>query len=308
MDSKLLKCFLHVLDAGGLTPASERLHLTQSALSRQLKQLESGLGAELFQRTGRGLVPTEAGRQLERRARPLMAELERLASDIASAGQEVAGSLAIAVPPSVGSALPANLVHRYRALYPQVRLRIASALSGAIQDGLLQGRLDLGLVHHPLTSAGLQHETLWRERLWLVADSAAGLDPGIPVPLGEALTGPMVLTGSRHGLRVLVEGQAAGLGLALDVAIEVDSLRIMLELVALGLGRTLLPYRAIEPELGAGRIGAAPVVSPEMERVTVLAWPSGRPLSRAAEAMADLIRSDPGALRAPFSGGLGLTD
>ncbi|EGV32387.1 transcriptional regulator, LysR family [Thiorhodococcus drewsii AZ1] len=292
MDSKLLKCFLHVLDAGGLTSASERLHLTQSALSRQLKQLESDLGVALFQRTGRGLIPTETGRQLERRARPLMAELERLAADIASDRQGVTGALALAVPPSVGVAAPANLIRRYRDLYPQVRLRVVSALSGAIQDGLLRGRLDLGLVHHPLTSAGLLHETLWRERLWLVAESAAGLDPETPVPLGEALAGPLVLTGSRHGLRVLVEGQAAGLGLALDVTVEVDSLRIMLETVALGLGRTLLPYRAIEAELASGRLCAAPVISPEVERVTVLAWPADRALSRAAEAMAELIRAE----------------
>jgi LysR family transcriptional regulator, nitrogen assimilation regulatory protein len=290
MDSRHLKCFLHVLEAGGLSQASQRMHLTQSALSRQIRQLEEHLGVDLFLRTGRGLVLTEAGRRLEPRARALITDLDRLETEVAEGYGRVVGSLVMAVPPSVGAALPASLICDYRARYPDVRIRMISAMSGAIQDGLLQGRLDLGLLHHPLTAAGLISENLWRERLWLVAGAEAGLSAEFSVTYEEALRGPMILPNPHHGLRALVQGYAAGMGVGLDVAVEVDSLPIILELVALGIGRTLLPHPAIETDLATGRVSAAPVVAPEVERVTILAWAEGREPNRAAAAMADLIR------------------
>ncbi|MBK1724568.1 LysR family transcriptional regulator [Thiocystis violacea] len=290
MDSRHLKCFLHVLEAGGLSRASQRMHLTQSALSRQIRQLEEHLGVDLFSRTGRGLVPTEAGRRLEPRARALITDLDRLETELTAGAGRIVGSLVMAVPPSLGSARPASLICDYRTLYPLVRIRMISAMSGAIQDGLLQGRFDLGLLHHPRTAAGLISENLWRERLWLVADAEAGLSAERPVPYAAALREPMILPNPRHGLRALVQGYAAGMGIGLEVALEVDSLPIILELVALGIGRTLLPHPAIEAELATGRLSAAPVVAPEMERVTVLAWAEDRSPNRAAAAMADLIR------------------
>lgn len=290
MDSRHLKCFLHVLEAGGLSQASQRMHLTQSALSRQIRQLEEHLGVALFARTGRGLVPTEAGQRLEPRARAVIADLDRLEAEVALGCREVGGSLVMALSPSLGAKRPADLICDYRARYPEVRLRVIAAMSGAIQDALLQGRLDLGVLHHPLTAAGLISEALWREPLWLVADTATGLAPDRPVRYAQALRGPIVLPSPRHGLRALVQGHAATMGAGLQIAVEVDSLRIMLELVAQGIGRTFLPYSAIEAELALGRLSASPIVSPEIERVTILAWAENRVPSRAALVMTELIR------------------
>lgn len=82
METHLLRSFLHVAELGNLSRASERLHLSQPALSRQIKQLEQSLGVELFERTGRGVRLTDAGELLERRARPLLADLEVLAAEV----------------------------------------------------------------------------------------------------------------------------------------------------------------------------------------------------------------------------------
>ncbi len=290
MELKWLRAFTQVAALGQLGRAAQRLHLTQPALSRQIKQLEQALGVTLFRRTGRGMELTEAGALLQERAPPLLKSLDQVAAELSERSEAIAGPVVLAVPPSIGSGLAADMVERCRRRYPAIELRLVVALSGAVREGLLRGRYDLGLLYEPLPRADLEIERLWQERLWCVAHPEAGLDPQRAIRMAEVLGDSLVLPGARHGLRLLVEEQAARLELRPRVAVEVDSLRVLVELVRRGVGRTLLPRHAVATELAAGLVSIAPVIRPVLRRLTMLGWPRAVAPSPAVLAVAEVVR------------------
>ncbi len=289
MDLDRLRSFLQVAEAESLSEAARRLHLSQPALSRQMKMLEDALGAALFERTGRGMRLTDAGAPLRRRALPLVRELEGLGAALEAQAERVTGELAWVVPPSVPPSWVAGIAQRYRALHPDVALEVTVALSGEVREGLLRGRFDLGILYPTVRSASLEAERLFRERLHLVASPGTGVSEAKPVSFREALAHPLVLPPRPHALRMLVEGHAAAQGLALPIVMEANSLRLIVELVRAGVGRSILARRSVLEELASGAIVAAPVVRPRLERETLLAWPADHPLSRPAERMRCLV-------------------
>lgn len=290
MDLRQLKSFLHVVELGSLSRAAERLAVTQPALSRQIRLLEEDLGVPLLVRTGRGVIPSEAGQRFEARIRPLVADLEAAAVEVAEEARQVSGSLVLAVPPSISAEQTADLLELYRGRYPRVAVRVVVALSGGVRDGLLKGRLDLGIIYHPATSSNLVTEDLWTERLLLVGPSSAGLGREMEVPFAKVATKPLVLPGPRHGLRAVVDAYALRQGLEVRTVVEAESLRLQLELVRRGVGFTLLPLRVVAGEVAAGHLGVANVTDPPLERTAALAWARDFRPSRAAQAMAALIR------------------
>ena len=282
-----LRAFLHVADLGSQSEAAARLHVTQSALSRRLAQLEEGLGVSLFERRARGLTLTRAGERLRRRAAPLVEELDLTAAELRGAGRELDGEVRLAVPPSVGAQLACDVVEQIHAAHPRVRMHVEVSLSGGVRDRLLQGALDLGILYHPTESTQLHTELLYREELTLVSAAGAGDDA---CSLRDALGLPLVLPARRHGLRALVELHALRLGRELNVVVEADSLRLLVELVRRGVGHTLLPPSAIAEELAAGALGTRRIRRGALRRETLLAWPRDGGLSPSAIAVAEAIR------------------
>src|SRR5690606_868108 len=166
LDQEHLENFLHVVELGSLSRAAERAHITQPALSRQIKLLEDDIGCELFERTGRGMLPTVQGRRLEARARPLLAQLASLRDEFKDA--PISGPLAFVVTPSVGMAWTARLISLFRMRYPAVDLRVAVALSGAIGEAIVRGRFDIGVLYSSTGSEHLVTKELWQEEVFFL--------------------------------------------------------------------------------------------------------------------------------------------
>ncbi|MCA9533363.1 MAG: LysR family transcriptional regulator [Myxococcales bacterium] len=293
MNIDQLHAFLHVAELGSQSRAAERLHVTQPALSRRLRELEASLGVALFRRTGRGVALTPAGAELRRRAAPLVGELDRLAQDLAADSGVLRGEVRLATPPSVGVELAGEVVAQMRSEHPEVKLCVSVALTGEIREGLLRGELDLGVLYHPVASAQLHTEPLFREELALVSrPSQQPGSEGVPVSLREALGLPLILPARQHGLRALLELHALRLGLVLDVVVEANSLRLLSDLVSRGLGHTLLPARAVQDELRAGRLCTTRLRGSGLRRESVLCSSRDRPLAASALEVAARIRRE----------------
>ena len=288
MDTEKLRSFLHVAELGSLSKAAKRLHISQPALSRQVSLLEEEVSAQLFERTGRGMALTAAGRTLASRGRALLSQLEQLQQEVAAESAQISGAVRLAIPPSLGVLLPADVVQSVRKSHPQIDVQVIIALSGAVADGLSRGDLDLGVLYASVSSPQLQTEPLYKDVLWLVGPRKAKLKE--PVTLKQALLHPMILPTRRHGLRLLVEAQAAQRGLPVDVRAQIDGLRLLVELVVRGEGFSLSPRGAIEAELKAGRLTAAPVIRPKLQRTALLGRPAHRPITPAAQVLADAIK------------------
>ncbi|MBE9398005.1 LysR family transcriptional regulator [Pontibacterium sp. N1Y112] len=291
MDSKHLRSFLHISELGSISKAAERLNLTQPALSRQLKILEEEAGMRLLQRTGRGVSLTDAGRLLAQRAQSVISELEKISSELAAIKGTVRGELCIGFPPSVGLRLAGPVVQRFHSEYPDVQLRVEQLISGTLEQKLLAGRIDLGVLFDGTISPNLRTEPLWQEQLAVIAHPQIGLDAYSSLSLKQALQLPLILPKAPHNLRDMLEQQAFREGIPLNVEIEVDSLMIQLALVRRNLGCSIMPAALCQTELLADMLTSTDIVDPELTRTALLAWSKDHPLTTAGHIMAEMVRA-----------------
>lgn len=288
MDLKQLGTFLHVVELGSLSRAAERLRVAQPALSRQIRLLEGELGVALFVRHGRGMIPTAAGEILRIRAEEILRGVEAAKADVAAEADTVSGRVTFGMPPTVGQVLGMRLIERFRARHPQVALRIVLGFSASLLEWLHDGDLDLAVVYGTSPTASVRYTPLIEETLCLISR-----EPGPRrVSLAEATARQLALPGPRQSLRRLVESEARARGLALDVPIEADDLQMLKELVAKGLGATILPLAAVHAEVAAGRLHAAEIVDPRLARRLVIAEPLGRVSANAVRRFVSALQEE----------------
>lgn len=283
MDLPQLRTLVHVAELGSLSKAAARLRIAQPALSRQVRLLEAELGAPLFARHGRGMVITEAGRAVLAHAKRILAEVEALKGAATGPGAALAGHVAIGLPPTIADLISVPLVAAFTRTHPRVTVRLVSAYTGDLLDGLHRGELDLAILYDPRATRALRSRPLMRERLFLIGGHDAGLAMAAPVPFRALAAERLLLPSDRHGLRNILRIFADEAGIALDVAVETDSYTGLKELVRHGYGRTILPLAPIHTDLAAGRLTAAPIVDPAPTRRLVLSFPPDRPPSGAAD-------------------------
>jgi DNA-binding transcriptional LysR family regulator len=179
LDFELLRAFVAVVDCGGFHRAAERLNLTQSTISQQIKRLEFETKRPLFRRTTRSVALTDDGEMLLGDARRLL-QLEE-AARLRMAAPRLSGTVRLGVVEEVaGGSLPSAL-GRFAALHPGVKLEVQIGVSAELIELLNAGRLDVVFAKRPLgTSRG---RLVWREPLVWAAAEAFDLVPGATVPL-----------------------------------------------------------------------------------------------------------------------------
>ncbi|MEI4473371.1 LysR substrate-binding domain-containing protein [Frigidibacter sp. MR17.24] len=316
MDLKLLRSFVAVAEGGSLARASDRLHLAQPALSRQIRLLEHEIGAPLFLRSTRGMRLTEQGAQLFARVPALIAELDGAIDSVRALSAAPSGAVTLGVIPTVSNVLAGRLAVRCARELPGVALRILEAYAGHLIDWTHRGEVDLAIVYGRASEMHLPVSDLMFEELVLVApkgstpggsrsgrgddgDGDGARSPGEgPVPVATLGTRDLVLPSRPHGLRMVVEAAAGRAGVRLAVRFEADSFRVLLDLVAAGLGATVLPLSAFGTEDPRARFDILRLDRPRITRRLVLVSPPRRDDSRATTALRALLLDEIGRMRA----------
>lgn len=269
MDLQQLTYFVRVAELGSFTRAAAVLGVAQPALSRQVRLLEVELRQNLLTRNGRGAVPTEAGALLLEHGRGILHQVERAREELAQLRGGLAGRVALGLPPSAARALAVPLVHAFRAELPQARLAISEGLSASMQDQLDSGRLDVAVLYNAQPSRGLEIVPIASEELVLVQAAAAADAAPLPptLTLQQASRLPLVIPSRHNAIRMHLEAQMAAVGCEPTVALEIDSVRAILDLVESGAGAAVLSLQTVA---SAPRPGAFAT-----QRILV---PSGAPL------------------------------
>src|SRR5471030_1174551 len=182
LDVALLRAFLTVVEAGGITRASAILNVSQAAVSQQIKRLEEALASKLFERAGRGLVLAPGGERLLAQARRLVAQNDELLATMRTPAFE--GEVRLGVPYDIiGSVVP-PILRRYAKAQPRVRVSLVCEDSRIVREALRSGGVDLALTTE--TDCGRHGETLRTDRLvWVGAQGGdAHLKDPLPVSLG----------------------------------------------------------------------------------------------------------------------------
>jgi DNA-binding transcriptional LysR family regulator len=290
LDLQRLSHFVYVAELGSFSKAAAVLSIAQSALSRQMVELETEFGARLLHRTGRGAVPTEFAQRILPRVRALLLEAEQLSADIEAARGTPTGQVNLAVLASLGTSLLTPLLSRISERLPGIQMRVLEGLTDHIDEWLVTGRVDIGVLYGKRRNPAAGDEPLFSTRLYQI--SAPGEQPQktgtVPFTLLAKL--PMILPGVPNGLRVLLDDISKTQEVSLEVVLEIDSVATIKELVALGNRHTILPLYAVQREVRNGALIAAPIKQPEINRTILMAVSTQRPMSRATGEVAGVIR------------------
>lgn len=294
MELSQLRTLIHVAELGSLSKASDRLHIAQPALSRQVRMLEAELGFGLFVRHGRGMVLSEQGKEVLAHAVRVLAEIDEIRATARPADAPLTGEVAIGLPPTVADIISLPLAAAFGKAHPKARLRLVSAYTGYLLDWLHRGEIDIAVLYDPRMARSLRSRPLLLENLFLIGPPEAGFSTVRAVPFASLADKRLLLPSTKHGLRVIVERCASETGITLDVGIEADTYSLLKDLVRNGHGWTILPLAPIHADVAAGSLTAAPLIDPVPVRRLTLAYPADRPVSRlarfAGEAIEDTVR------------------
>lgn len=290
MELEPLRLFLHVAATGSFSRAATLASSTQSAVSKRIGALERQLDARLFERTGRGARLTPAGRRLLPRAEALTAEVDRLPEFVAADARNLAGVVRLSLQPSVSWPLVGDLVVAVRQRHPDLRLQIAEGPTRQIEEGLADGRLDLGVVSLPPPPGLGECEALFEVPLCLVAKEGDPQARRRTIPFERFARLPLVIATMPNGGRVLVEEEARNAGIALNVVVELNSIHVMKKLVARGGLYSLASSSAVAAEVAAKQLALSRIVSPEIRQTFYLVVGARRHASAAVQAVAELLR------------------
>src|SRR6266700_3853668 len=235
LDLELLRSFVSVVDSGGFTRASERVHRTQSTVSQQIKRLEDDVGQPLLNRNGKDVTPTEAGERLLSYARRLLSLAEEARDVMARPGHE--GAVRLGVPEDFAAYRLAKLLASFSRSHPSLRLDVRADQSANLKRDLERGELDLALFKRGAGERG--GIAVWPERVhWVTSksrprDTTSGSVPLIGFPAGclyrsraihalESAGRPWHMAYTSSSLAGIQAAVAAGMGLSIlsEMAIQ----------------------------------------------------------------------------------------
>ena len=268
MDIRQLEMFLAVAEEGGFTRAGERLHVSQSAISRQIGLLERELGGPLFNREGRRVSLTHSGEILVATAHRLFREMQQLVEQLADVHELRRGRLRLAGGMSVCMYVLPRLLKKYRRLYPDVDVRVSTGSSEAILRKLRAHEMDLALLTLPVIANDLEVIPVLKEEMVVVTAPRHPLAHKRMVDAREIGRFPLILyeTGSRT--RETIENFLREEKVSPDVAMETENAEIIKAMVGSGIGITVLSHAAVAPDVRQKRLAIARIRGRKLYRET----------------------------------------
>lgn len=277
--------FVRIAELASLTKAAAVIRIAQPALSRQVRNLEAELGADLLVRHGWGVSLTDAGELLLTHARQILRDVDKAREAVDALASAPTGRIAIGVPATLADILLPPLAVALRDKHPRLKPRFVDDFSTGLHDRIQTGELDLALLYAERGLAPLPARLILSERLHLVC------------PTGSARTAqevlanaPVILSARPSRLRSIVDRILADQQVRDPAILEVDSLPAIVGMVARGVGCTILPYSTVAAEVERGELMLLPLHGDQAIRTLLLARTRDRPPSSATRAVERELR------------------
>ena len=290
MNTADLVAFIEVARFESFSLAAEKLHFTQPAISKRVSNLEEMLGVNLFDRVGRRVQLTEAGRALFPRARQWLLDFDDIKKSVADVEGEVSGILKIGTSHHIGlHRLPPTL-RAFSQQHPQVQLDIQFIDSEAAYEAVLSGDLELGIVTlPPIADNRLVAEEIWDDPLAFVAGKDHILAQKAYIHLSDLTDHPAILPSLNTFTRQIAAELFQQAGLNLNVTMTTNYLETIRMMVSIGLGWSVLPASMANEEMVI-----LPLHRVDMHRTLGVVYHPRRTLSRAAVAMLAILHGQMG--------------
>lgn len=283
-----IKAFVTVADARSFSIAANHLHLTQPAVSKRIALLENQMGVRLFDRIGRTVNLTEAGRALEPRARDILMNIEDTQREISNLAGNIGGQLSLATSHHIGLWRLPEVLRTFSQRHPDVSLDLHFMDSEVAHEQIVQGNLELGVI----TLAPKSHERLtaipiWRDQLVFMCAADHPLASQEKFYIEQLPDYPAILPDMSTFTGRIVKTLFEERGLALNVSMSTNYLETIKMLVSVGLGWSVLPISMMDPSL---RVINVPNVT--IERQLGAIHHVQRTLSNAGKAFLDCLAED----------------
>jgi DNA-binding transcriptional LysR family regulator len=293
MDTRQLAAFCAVVERRSFSQAAERLGVTQPAVSLQVRALETRLGCQLLDRSGRRVEPTEAGLRLYRNAQRLLAVEEQLLKDVGDESDAtLAGRLELGASTGpAGTVLPL-LLCEFAERHPGVRVALSVSETQRVVDQVARRELELGVVGATRRHRAVMFEPFFRDEVVLAVPRKHRF-AGRTIGVEELRAEPLIVMQDGAGVRQVIEDELRAAGLRLrdfDVRVELGLQESARRAVAAGHGITFISRAAIESDLDAGTIAVARVEGLEPVREISLVRATGRAETRVARAFVEFAR------------------
>lgn len=268
MDVRQLDMFRAVAEEGSFTRAAERLHVSQSAISRQIKLLEDQVGGRLLHRGARRVTLTHPGELLLRMANRIHRDMQEVVSQISETHDLRRGTLTLAGGMTVCMYILPRLLKKYRSLYKQVDLKVASGSAGEIQRMLRNHEVDLALMTLPVVAKDLEVRPVLKEEMVVVTSPRHPLSRKRTVEAAQLGRFPLIVYEPGSNTRKVIDELFLEERIPMEVAMETENVEIIKAMVSAGLGITIIPYAAVVRDLRHGRFAYARIRSRRLYRET----------------------------------------
>ena len=255
MDSQNLVAFINVAELGSFSLAGEKLHLTQPAVSKRIATLEEQLNVRLFDRIGRTVNLTEAGRVLLPNAQRIIRDVEESRRQLTDLSGQVSGELLLATSHHIGLHRLPPLLQDFSKTYPEVDLQLRFLDSEKAYTEVLQGRVDLAVITlSPTIHPALASQTIWADPLAFVVSPHHRLAQAKQLTLQDLSQHPAILPEPNTYTGRIVAELFQQRGLTLPLKLATNYLETIKMMVSIDLGWSVLPQSMLDHQLQAIKV------------------------------------------------------
>lgn len=284
-----IQAFVTVAELGGFHKAAERLNITQTALTRRVQKLEAYLNLKLLDRTTRFVRLTSVGEDFLPQARSIVHEMSAAVTRLKDKSKHSSGNFTLSCVPTMAAYILPNLIRLYAAKFPNNRIRLVDATSYQVREAVLSNQAEVGISIHGEKHPNLMETQLFEDPLMFFCRENHPLSSKKSVRWSDMSDASLIVVSNFVATRVFMDYQLAKRGISLTGAYEVQHHATAINLVAAGVGCSILPSSSCGENDRPGVI-RIPLIEPIVKRKVVLIQRKGATLSPAAAAFCDVLK------------------
>lgn len=288
VDLEGLEAFVAVAEHGGFNKAADRLHITQTALTRRIQKLESALGLKLLDRTTRQVALSSIGRDFLPEARGILHDIRAAVDRLSGVASNNGGHVTLACLPSMTSFIIPEVIRRHAAQHPANHIRLLDGSSHEVRDAVLSGRAEVGFAIGADKHPELTESLLFEDALYFICREPHPLQSRRQVTWADMRDADLITVSGFTATRVVMDYQLAKHGISVSGKYEVQHHGTAINLVAAGVGSAILPGSALPPG-HRPTLRRIPLVKPVVKRRVVMLRRKHASLSPPAQAFVDVI-------------------
>jgi LysR family transcriptional regulator, transcriptional activator of the cysJI operon len=293
MQIETLKVFCDLVESRSFSRAAVRNFITQSAVSQQIKNMETKFETQLLRRDGKSVSPTPAGRIFYERSRIILDSFEHMRLEMKSIGQDMAGSVRVATIYSVGLHEMSVVIKTFLKMYPKVNLHVEYSKGSRVYEDCLRGALDLGIVTYPEPRKGLRIISLPADKLVLICAPDHPLARKHNVDIRKLHEQNYVAWEQGMASRTALDHIFQEHEIQVRIVMEFDNIETIKRSVEIGAGISIVPLLSVQKEVQSGALVQIHISDKTLYRPLGIIVRSKQSLSPAARKFIELMQNPP---------------